>query len=218
MLLLQGWCSPTALFFMFVGATFIFAAVIHPQEFFNLIHGFLYFLLIPTMYLLLNIYSITNLNVVSWGTREVVVTQTQKDEQVIYNVYIVLNYSEVSCYNIYNWTRSRCLMVTHATFTNHRQRRNSWKPTKIWPLTKNRQVSWQTWLTCFRLPKTRNRKGLISPVAVYAGVLLYSPVDVCAWTLSIVTIIISMSWTIFPSNPGSLTIMLHCIHIHGRVE
>ncbi len=38
----------------------------------------MYLLCIPAMYLLLIIYSITNLNVVSWGTREVQVKKTKK--------------------------------------------------------------------------------------------------------------------------------------------
>ena len=41
--------------------------------------GLIYLLCIPSMYLLLIIYSITNLNVVSWGTREVAVKKTKKE-------------------------------------------------------------------------------------------------------------------------------------------
>ena len=33
-------------------------------------YGFIYFLSIPSMYMLLTIYAVTNLNDVSWGTRE----------------------------------------------------------------------------------------------------------------------------------------------------
>ena len=66
----DGVCSPSAIFFMFIGGTFILAALIHPQEFSTLFHGFLYFLLIPCMYLILIIYSLCNLHVISWGTRE----------------------------------------------------------------------------------------------------------------------------------------------------
>ena len=40
------------------------------QEFFCVLHGFLYFLSIPSMSMLLMIYSLGNLHVVSWGTRE----------------------------------------------------------------------------------------------------------------------------------------------------
>lgn len=41
--------------------------------------GVLYFLSIPSMYLLLILYSLINLNVVSWGTRETVQKKTQKE-------------------------------------------------------------------------------------------------------------------------------------------
>ena len=41
--------------------------------------GLIYLLCIPSMYLLLIIYSITNLNVVSWGTREVAQKKSKKE-------------------------------------------------------------------------------------------------------------------------------------------
>lgn len=50
---------------------FIVAAFSHPQEFWCIVPGSLYFLCIPSGYLLLLIYSLCNLNIVSWGTREV---------------------------------------------------------------------------------------------------------------------------------------------------
>lgn len=50
---------------------FIVAAIAHPQEFWCIVPGALYFLCIPSGYLLLLIYSLCNLNIVSWGTREV---------------------------------------------------------------------------------------------------------------------------------------------------
>ena len=42
----------------------------HPQEFKNLPMLLIYIFMIPSMNLLLFIYSIFNMNVVSWGTRE----------------------------------------------------------------------------------------------------------------------------------------------------
>jgi chitin synthase len=42
----------------------------HPQEFWCIVPGLLYFLCIPSGYLFLIIYSLCNLNIVSWGTRE----------------------------------------------------------------------------------------------------------------------------------------------------
>lgn len=41
------------------------------QEFTCILHGLLYFVSVPSMSLLLFIYSLGNLHVVSWGTREV---------------------------------------------------------------------------------------------------------------------------------------------------
>ena len=42
----------------------------HMQEFMCVLHGFMYFLAIPSMSMLLMIYSLGNLHVTSWGTRE----------------------------------------------------------------------------------------------------------------------------------------------------
>ncbi|XP_063242061.1 chitin synthase chs-2 isoform X2 [Bacillus rossius redtenbacheri] len=75
----DGIGSPSAIFLIALsGSTFI-AACLHPQEFFCVFHGFIYLLSIPSMYLLLILYSIINLNVVSWGTREVAVKKSKKE-------------------------------------------------------------------------------------------------------------------------------------------
>ena len=44
-------------------------------------HGFLYFLAIPSMSMLLMIYSLGNLHVVSWGTRETKIAPPPKKGQ-----------------------------------------------------------------------------------------------------------------------------------------
>ena len=67
----DGPLAPTSLSLMFVAGTFILAGFLHPQEFMCLPMGVIYYITIPSMYLLLMIYSIFNLNNVSWGTREV---------------------------------------------------------------------------------------------------------------------------------------------------
>ena len=67
----DSWTSPNAIFLIMLFAIFIIASVTHPQEFWCIVPGALYFLTIPSGYLLLLIYSLCNLNVVSWGTREV---------------------------------------------------------------------------------------------------------------------------------------------------
>ncbi len=74
----DGIGSPSAIFLITMVGSFFIAACLHPQEFVCIIPGLIYLLCIPAMYLLLIIYSITNLNVVSWGTREVQVKKTKK--------------------------------------------------------------------------------------------------------------------------------------------
>ncbi|XP_053386095.1 chitin synthase chs-2-like isoform X2 [Mercenaria mercenaria] len=69
-MILEGMCSPTAIFLFFLLGVFIVSAILHPQEFYCLLHGALYFLAVPSMSMLLMIYSICNMHVVSWGTRE----------------------------------------------------------------------------------------------------------------------------------------------------
>lgn len=93
-------CSVTTVFFCFVAGVFIVAALIHPQvcfsmfekqhsivkvcitfhdmhfssfffkEFTCLFHGVLYFLAVPSMSMLLILYSIGNMHNINWGTRE----------------------------------------------------------------------------------------------------------------------------------------------------
>ncbi len=75
----DGVASPSAVFLISMVGSFFIAACLHPQEFWCIVPGLIYLLCIPSMYLLLIIYSITNLNVVSWGTREVAVKKTKKE-------------------------------------------------------------------------------------------------------------------------------------------
>merc|ERR1719225_2423463 len=75
----DGIGSPSAIFLISMIGSMTIAALLHPQEFKCIIAGIIYLLCIPAMYLLLIIYSITNLNVVSWGTREVPVKKTKAE-------------------------------------------------------------------------------------------------------------------------------------------
>ena len=68
--------APTSLSLFLVAGTFILAGFLHPQEFKCLPMGLVYMVTIPSMYLFLVIYSIFNLHVVSWGTREVAQKKT----------------------------------------------------------------------------------------------------------------------------------------------
>ncbi|XP_076851643.1 uncharacterized protein LOC143502807 [Brachyhypopomus gauderio] len=68
----QTFMTPSGLFFISMVLLYATTAVLHPQELFLVIYGVIYFLCIPSSYLLLVIYSIVNMNSVSWGTRETV--------------------------------------------------------------------------------------------------------------------------------------------------
>lgn len=74
-------CHPNTMLLIFMTGSFVIGGLMHPQEATTLVHGFIYYLAIPTMYLLLIVYSICNMNVVSWGTREEVKTSTEKEEE-----------------------------------------------------------------------------------------------------------------------------------------
>ncbi|CAA9997013.1 unnamed protein product [Nesidiocoris tenuis] len=75
----DGAGSPSAIFLVAMTGSMFIAACLHPQEFWCIVPGAIYLLSIPCMYLLLILYSIINLNVVSWGTREVAVKKTKKE-------------------------------------------------------------------------------------------------------------------------------------------
>lgn len=77
----DGVGSPSFIFLIALSGSFFIAACMHPQEFKCIIPGLLYLLSIPSMYLLLIIYSLINLNNVSWGTREVATKKTKKEQE-----------------------------------------------------------------------------------------------------------------------------------------
>ncbi|XP_028676539.1 chitin synthase chs-1-like [Erpetoichthys calabaricus] len=70
--------SPTGLFLSTMGLIYVITALMHPQEFPILIYGLLYIICVPSAYLLLAIYSMTNMDNVSWGTRETASPVKQK--------------------------------------------------------------------------------------------------------------------------------------------
>lgn len=62
--------TPSSIFVIAMAVIYLVTALMHPQEFNLVFYGFLYIICIPSAYLLLTIYSMVNLNNVSWGTRE----------------------------------------------------------------------------------------------------------------------------------------------------
>ncbi|XP_058240942.1 chitin synthase 1 [Hemibagrus wyckioides] len=62
--------TPTGIFLVSMSVMYLVTAILHPQEFGMIVYGLMYFICIPSGYLLLTIYSLVNMNNVSWGTRE----------------------------------------------------------------------------------------------------------------------------------------------------
>ena len=62
--------SPSSLFSISLVVICFVTGLMHPQEIHLLGYGVIYMLSAPSAYLLLIIYSITNMNNMSWGTRE----------------------------------------------------------------------------------------------------------------------------------------------------
>ncbi|XP_061882249.1 chitin synthase 1 [Entelurus aequoreus] len=62
--------TPTGVFLVSMTIMYLVTALLHPEEFGMIIYGLMYFICIPSGYLLLTIYSLVNMNIVTWGTRE----------------------------------------------------------------------------------------------------------------------------------------------------
>lgn len=69
----DGILAPSSLFFFLMMGEYVVAALVHPKEFYCLKYGVIYLVTVPSMYMLLVIYSVFNMNNVSWGTREVTI-------------------------------------------------------------------------------------------------------------------------------------------------
>lgn len=62
--------TPSSIFVIAMAIIYVTTAILHPQEINLVFFGFLYIICVPSAYLLLSIYSMVNMNNVSWGTRE----------------------------------------------------------------------------------------------------------------------------------------------------
>ena len=67
-----------------IASLYVLAAVFHPREFTCLFYGVWYLFCLPSGYLFLMIYSICNLNDVSWGTREA--ANQKNKEKTLWNL------------------------------------------------------------------------------------------------------------------------------------
>ncbi|XP_034109385.1 chitin synthase chs-2 isoform X1 [Drosophila albomicans] len=76
----DGPLAPASLFFLLVAVQITISGLMHPQEFWALICGVIYYITIPSMYMLLMIFSVFNMNDVTWGTREAPVLRDDGEE------------------------------------------------------------------------------------------------------------------------------------------
>lgn len=79
----ENFSSPNVVFLSGLGIIFIMAAILHPQEIYCLVFGAIYFLVVPSTFILLTIFYLCNLNNVSWGTREVPKKMTREEEEAL---------------------------------------------------------------------------------------------------------------------------------------
>nr|AAY86556.1 chitin synthase [Atrina rigida] len=77
----ENFGSPNVVFLSGLVIIFVIAGILHPQEFFCLIYGVLYFMTVPSTFVLLTVYYLCNLNNVSWGTRETPKKLTKEEEE-----------------------------------------------------------------------------------------------------------------------------------------
>ncbi|VDI05627.1 chitin synthase [Mytilus galloprovincialis] len=66
----EGLCSITTICILLVPGVFVVSALVHPKEFVCIIHGLLYVMAIPSMSMLMFLYSIGNIHTLSLGTFE----------------------------------------------------------------------------------------------------------------------------------------------------
>ena len=70
----QGWycgvCDINNFFFLFLAAIYIICGILHPHEFIVLPCGVVYFCMMPSMFIFMNIYAFMGMDNMSWGTRE----------------------------------------------------------------------------------------------------------------------------------------------------
>ena len=77
----ENFGSPNVVFLTGLVSVFMVAGILHPQEFFCLVYGALYFMVVPSTFILLTVYYLCNLNNVSWGTRETPKKLTKEEEE-----------------------------------------------------------------------------------------------------------------------------------------
>lgn len=96
----DGWLAPTSLFLLTVVAQIVVSSLLHPTELMCLPCGVAYYITLPSMYLILIMYALCNLNDVTWGTRDF---QAGKTSAVTTLTHTLLIYFQTRhcCYSYY---------------------------------------------------------------------------------------------------------------------
>ena len=80
-LVTEGLLDPSLIFLIIMAGSFIVAGMLHPYEFTCLLYGPIYFLCIPSGYLVLIIFALSNMQDISWGTRDVPKKMTKAEQE-----------------------------------------------------------------------------------------------------------------------------------------
>lgn len=118
----DGWLAPSTILFMVVAGQLIIAGLLHPQEISCLICGVIYYVTVPSMYMLLIIYSLFNIHNVTWGTRESKVIVKEE----IHQLQSKQNNKAINIQNLNNSNQQnlecsflglfRCIFGSHSNF------------------------------------------------------------------------------------------------------
>ncbi|KRZ76621.1 ER degradation-enhancing alpha-mannosidase-like protein 1 [Trichinella papuae] len=84
----EGPSSPVSMYVLMLAGLFCMAAFLHPREFSNIFYGAVFFLMIPTTYVIMSLYALINLNVINWGTREAAANAAGLENEPLYKKWL----------------------------------------------------------------------------------------------------------------------------------
>jgi len=85
----DGWLAPSSLLFFVVASQMVVAGLLHPQEWTCLLCGVIYYITVPSMYMLLIVFSVFNIHNVTWGTRD---SKKQSVVSICYKLFAKLEF------------------------------------------------------------------------------------------------------------------------------
>eukprot|EP00121_Abeoforma_whisleri_P007794 Awhi_evm1s7127 len=118
--------DPTTLsssFVLFLVGTMVIAALLHPREAWCLICGIVYLFALPSVFIFLMVYSVANIDNVSWGTRESKIKENNKADSKLANARRILaklkfwkkNEAKNNGKDLLNSTESKDILVVNTS-------------------------------------------------------------------------------------------------------